>query len=197
MAADILLYDIDTVPVGKDQKQHVEIARDVAGKFNAIYGEVFVLPEADIKEDIMVIPGLDGDKMSKSYGNTIEIFCDRDTLEKKVMSIVTDSKEMGEKLDPDTCNIIKFHRLFNNPNTPGLEEQYRNGEIGYGESKKQLVDVIRDYFAEARERRKHLEQNPEMVEEILADGARKANEQAEKVLLRARKRMGLGAHADI
>ena len=150
MTADIILYDAEIVPVGRDQKQHVEMARDLAQKFNHHFGDTFVLPEAQIKAEVQTIPGLDGAKMSKSYGNTIEIFADEKTMKKKIMSIKTDSKEMGEALDPDTCNVMAFHRLFENPNLKTLEDQYRNGEIGFGGSKTQLFELVWDYFAEAR-----------------------------------------------
>ena len=191
MAADILLYDIDEVPVGKDQKQHVEIARDLAGKFNHHYGEVFKLPEPIISEDVMTIPWLDGAKMSKSYGNTIEIFADEKTLKKKIMSIETDSKQLGEPLDPDTCQVMAFHKLFENPNLSSLEDRYRNGEIGYGHSKLELFDLVWEYFSDARKKRAIYEQDPWLVDDIMQRWADRANEQATKTLVQVRKKMGI------
>lgn len=192
MTADIILYDAEKIPVGKDQIQHVEIARDIAQKFNHHYGETFVLPEALINEDVMTIPGLDGAKMSKSYGNTIEIFADEKVIKKKIMSIKTDSVELGEPLNPETCNVMAFHRLFGNPNLKQLENQYRNGEIGFGESKKQLFALVWEYFAEARARREKLAADQGYVDQVLSSGAGKANEIAGTKLKLVRERMGMG-----
>lgn len=194
MAMDILLYDAEIVPVGKDQKQHVEMARDLAQKFNHEYGDTFILPEPRILKDVATVPGLDGAKMSKSYGNTIEIFGTEKEIKKKIMSIKTESKELGEPLDPETCNVMAFHRLFNNPNLPKLEEDYRKGSIGFGESKKQLFGLIWEYFAEARERREKLEKNPDYIAEVLQKGAQKAKTIANKKLQDMRAKMGLGPH---
>lgn len=191
MAADILLYDIQKVPVGKDQKQHVEMARDIAQKFNHHFGETFVLPEAVIDENVETIPGLDGRKMSKSYGNTIPIFCDQKTLKKSIMSIKTDSIELGQPMNPDTCTIFRFHQLFANPRINELAADYRAGAIGFGHAKKELLELIWNYFAPARERRSQLEKNPLQVENILTQGAQKAQAVAEKTLARARKNIGL------
>jgi tryptophanyl-tRNA synthetase len=193
MAADILLYDAQIVPVGKDQAQHVEMARDLAQKFNHHFGETFVLPESQIKEDVQTIPGLDGAKMSKSYGNTIEIFADEKTMKKKIMSLKTDSKKLGEPLDPDTCNVMAYHRLFENPNLSKLEADYRAGNIGFGDSKKQLFELIWDYFASARERREILANDPAEVERILKMGAQKASAIAEAKLQTVRSKFGLSA----
>ncbi|MCF7812314.1 tryptophan--tRNA ligase [Candidatus Gracilibacteria bacterium] len=195
MAADILLYDAEVIPVGKDQKQHVEMARDIAQKFNHQFGEVFTLPKPRILKDVQTIPGLDGQKMSKSYGNTIDIFEDETVLRKKVMSIQTASVPLGEPLDPSGCTVFAFHKLFGNPNLKKLEQQYKNGEIGYGDSKKQLFELIWEYFREARERREKLLLNKKCVQEILEQGAQKANTIAEKKLSEVRKKMGLdGKH---
>lgn len=191
MAADILLYDAEVIPVGKDQKQHVEMARDIAQKFNHIYGDTFVLPEPQIKEDIQTIPGLDGKKMSKSYGNTIEIFGDEKVMKKKIMSIQTDSKEMGEALDPDSCLVFQLHSLFSNPNLEELRNQYKNGDIGYGGSKKQLFELVWAYFSEARRTREKLEKDHKLVDEILWNGAIKASEVANEKLMLVRERIGL------
>lgn len=193
MAADILLYDAEVVPVGKDQAQHVEMARDLAQKFNHHFGETFVLPEAQIKEDVQTIPGLDGAKMSKSYGNTIEIFGDEKTMKKKIMSIKTESKELGEALDPDTCNVMQYHRLFKNPNLVKLEDDYRNGAIGFGDSKAQLFELVWEYFAVARVRRAQLAADPAEVERILRSGAQKASAIAETKLQNVRSKFGLSA----
>ncbi len=191
MAADIILYDAAIVPVGKDQKQHVEMARDLAQKFNHHFGETFVLPTSQIKEEVQTIPGLDGAKMSKSYGNTIEIFGEEKDIKKKIMSIQTESKALGEPLDPDTCNVMQYHRLFGNPNTETLENAYREGSIGFGESKKQLFEFVWDYFAEARAKRTKLESDPAEVENILKKGAEKANLIAEAKLHTVRSKFGL------
>ncbi len=193
MAADILLYDANKVPVGKDQKQHVEMARDIAQKFNNQYGETFVLPEPEVIKDIETIPGLDGQKMSKSYGNTIEIFADEATLKKKIMSIKTASVSLGEPLDPKECLVFRFHELFENPNLKKLEEQYKKGEIGYGDSKKMLFDLVWEHFKEARETRAKLANDPKLVERILTEGATKANQIAEKKLAEVREKMGLSS----
>ena len=191
MAADILLYDAQIIPVGKDQKQHVEMARDIAQKFNHHYGETFVLPEPQIKEEIQTIPGLDGQKMSKSYGNTIEIFGEEKSMKKKIMSIQTDSKELGEPLDPGNCLVFQLHTLFENPDLEVLRAQYKNGEIGYGESKKQLFEFVWEYFAAARKVRTKLEKDKKLVDEILWNGAIKAAEVANEKLMLVRRRLGL------
>jgi len=193
MAADILLYDAQVVPVGKDQAQHVEMARDLAQKFNHHFGDTFVLPESQIKEDVQTIPGLDGAKMSKSYGNTIEIFGDEKTMKKKIMSLKTESVEMGEPINPETCNVFAYHRLFENPNLAQLEADYRTGNIGFGGSKKQLFELVWEYFAEARAKRAELEANPDEVQRILKIGAQKASAIAEKKLQAVRTRFGLSA----
>ncbi len=195
MASDILLYDADKVPVGKDQKQHVEMSRDIAQKFNHRYGETFTIPEPTIAENVATIPGLDGQKMSKSYGNTIEIFADEKTLKKKIMSIKTKSVAMGDPIDPKTCAVFAFHKLFNNPNLATLEKQYKSGDIGFGDSKKQLFELVWEFFASARESRAELEKDTKLVEKILRSGAEKANVIAERKLQEVRKKMGLdGTH---
>ncbi len=191
MAADILLYDAQVIPVGKDQKQHVEMARDIAQKFNHTYGETFVLPEPKISETVQTIPGTDGQKMSKSYGNTIEIFGEEKAIRKKVMSIQTDSKALGEPLDPKNCLVFQLHTLFNNPNLDTLKNQYLNGEIGYGDAKTQLFELIWDYFAPARKKREALLNDPGQVEMILKKGAEKAGSIANAKLKEVREKMGL------
>ena len=191
MAADILLYDAQKVPVGKDQKQHIEIARDLAQKFNNQYGEIFVLPEAEINPNVEVIPGLDGQKMSKSYGNTIEIFADEKILKKKIMSIKTESITLGTPIDPDKCNIFYFHKLFGNPSLNDLEKKYKEGKIGFGDSKKILFELIWDYFSESRKKREKIAQDKTWVEKILGKGAEKAKAISEKKLKLVRKKLGL------
>ncbi len=191
MAADILLYSAEKVPVGKDQKQHVEMARDIAQKFNHTFGETFVLPEADIQKNVQTIPGLDGQKMSKSYGNTIPIFAEEKVLRKKIMSIKTESKSLGEPLNPDTCNVFVFHKLFENPNLENLREKYLTGKIGYGDSKKQLFELVWEYFAEARVRREKFAENWGEVENIMQEGAQKAREISQAKLDEVREKIGV------
>ncbi len=190
-AADILLYSAEIVPVGKDQKQHIEIARDIAQKFNHEFGETFTLPEAQIDETLQVIPGLDGAKMSKSYGNTIPIFADEKVMKKQIMSIKTASANLGDPLDPDTCQVFAYHALFQNPELESLRDKYKTGKIGFGESKKQLLTLIWEYFRAAREKRAYYEQNPDLVSEILKKGAIKANEIAAAKLAETRSKLGL------
>jgi len=195
MASDILLYDANKVPVGKDQKQHVEMSRDIAQKFNHRYGDTFTIPKSIIAENVATIPGLDGQKMSKSYGNTIEIFADEATLKKKIMSIKTESVAMGDSIDPKTCAVFAFHKLFENPNLAKLEKQYKAGDIGFGDSKKQLFELVWKFFAEARTKRAELEKDAKLVEKILKAGAEKANTIAEKKLKTVREKVGLsGSH---
>lgn len=189
MAADILIYDAEIIPVGKDQKQHVEMARDIAQKINYHFDtEIFVIPEAKIDKNVQTIPGLDGQKMSKSYGNTIPIFAQEKELKKKIMSIQTQSIKLGQPIDPEKCSVFAFHKLFNNPNLKTLESQYRNGDIGFGDSKKQLFELVWEYFAPARERREKLAQNPDQVEAILKQGAEKASFIAHRKLEKMRKK---------
>lgn len=191
MAADILLYQAERVPVGKDQKQHLEITRDIAIKFNNAYGEVFVLPEPEIDENLAVIPGIDGQKMSKSYGNTINIFSDRSELKKRVMSIVTDSTPVEAPKNPDTCTVFALYRLFAPAeDILNMAERYRNGGVGYGEVKKELVDLVWNHFAPFRERREELIRDKEQVRKILNEGADKARYHANKTLRKIRKKVG-------
>ncbi len=193
MAADILLYDSNLVPVGKDQKQHLEMTRDIAVKFNERYGKTFVLPEPLIREETAVVPGIDGQKMSKSYGNTIEIFGDEKVLRKKIMSIVMDSRSVEEpKPDADQNIAIRLLRLVAPPEVAKEhEERLRAGGYGYAELKKNLFQYFWDYFAEARKRRAELEKNLDYVWEVLRKGAEKARAVASVVLQRARKACGL------
>ena len=193
MAADILLYDTQRVPVGKDQKQHLEMTRDIAIKFNQTYGETFVVPEAEIREDIAVIPGLDGQKMSKSYGNTIDIFGDEKSTRKKIMGIVMDSRTPAEpKPDADKNLAIQLLKLF----APGevsadYENRLRAGGLGYGDLKKALFEHYWTYYAAARAKRTELAANLDHVNAVLRDGAERARTVATAVLKRARKASGL------
>ncbi len=189
-AADILLYQADTVPVGKDQKQHIEMARDIAIKFNNAYGEMFVLPEAKISEEVAVVPGTDGQKMSKSYGNTIPVFASDAVIKKAVMGIVTDSKGISDPKDPDTCVIYQIHKLFlNDGERKSLAAEYRNG-LPYGDAKKKLLQTCMDHFAPMRKRRAELEKGGEIVE-IMLDGAKKASRIASETMEKVRKATGL------
>lgn len=192
MAADILMYDSNVVPVGKDQKQHVEVTRDIAIKFNMQYGDTFVLPEPQIRDDIAVIPGVDGQKMSKSYDNTIEMFLPQKKLRKKVMSIVTDSTPVEEPKDPDTNNVYAIYKLFATAEqTQAMADNYRKGGYGYGDAKKALLEVLLDHFADARKKREELVADQGFIDEIRKKGADKAREVATGVLDRVRKAIGM------
>jgi tryptophanyl-tRNA synthetase len=193
MAADILIYDSNVVPVGRDQKQHVEVTRDIAVKFNETYGDTFVLPEPRICEEVAVVPGIDGQKMSKSYGNTIEIFCDEKTLRKRIMSIVMDSRSPQEpKPDADQNVAVRLLKLV----APAAiaaehENRLRVGGLGYGDLKKALFEQCWTVFAEARARRADLAANLDHVETVLRQGALRARALARTVLDRARQNCGL------
>ena len=193
MAADILIYDSNVVPVGRDQKQHVEVTRDIAIKFNEQYGETFVIPEPQIRAEVAVIPGTDGQKMSKSYGNTIEIFGDEKTIRKKIMGIKMDSRPPEEpKPDAEKNLAIQLLKLV----APAavatdFENRLRAGGLGYGDLKKSLFEHYWNHFADARKKRAELAANLDYVNGILADGATKARTVAQKVLKRARKASGL------
>ena len=192
MAADILLYQADIVPVGKDQKQHLEVARDIGIRFNHIFGETFVIPEPAIEESVATVPGLDGQKMSKSYGNTIPIFLEGKELKKGVMAIQTDSTPVEEPKDPDACNLYSILRLFAAVDRLAeVRKLYVEGGAAYGYIKQELVDLIGDYFKDAREKRAELLQDKESLKKILAQGAHKAREKAAPTLDLVRKRVGL------
>lgn len=192
MAADILLYQSDLVPVGKDQKQHLEVARDIAIKFNNDFGETFVVPEAEIDEDVAIIPGTDGQKMSKSYGNTIDIFCDKKTLKKQVMGIVTDSTPVEEPKDPDSCNLFAIAALFlSEDEKADLAQRYRAGGLKYGEVKKDLLERVWEFFAPYRERRDALLADRDRLRGILKKGADKARDVADRTINEVRNRTGL------
>jgi len=193
-AADILIYKSDLVPVGADQKQHIEVTRDIAMRFNNTYGEVFTIPEDHIIESVAVVPGIDGQKMSKSYGNTIEIFEQPDSVRKKIMKIVTDSTPVEEPKDPDKCNIFALLRLVASlDELKDWENKYRSGGIGYGEAKKRLAELIIEHFEPFRQKRAELENNIDSVKKVLADGAGRAKVVAARTLAAARKAVGLGA----
>ncbi|MFO7871417.1 MAG: tryptophan--tRNA ligase [Kiritimatiellia bacterium] len=192
MAADILAYKSDVVPVGKDQKQHVEVTRDIAMKFNNRYGEVFTVPEPSILESVAVVPGVDGQKMSKSYNNHIEIFGDEKETRGRVMRIVTDSKPLEAPKDPDSCNVFALYRLFASPGDAArMAERYRAGGFGYGEAKKALFREMWNYFEPFRKRRRELERNMSEVEAILRGGSERAKAEAGVTLNNARKAVGL------
>jgi tryptophanyl-tRNA synthetase len=193
MAADILIYDSNIVPVGRDQKQHVEMTRDMAIKFNETYGETFVLPEPQIREEVAVVPGTDGQKMSKSYGNTIDIFGDEKAIRKKVMGILMDSRTPQEpKPDAEKNLAIQLLKLLAAPAVAkDYENRLRAGGLGYGDLKKALFEQYWSFFAEARKKRSELAANLDYVEGVLRDGAAKARAKAREVLARARRASGL------
>jgi len=192
MTADILMFQSDKVPVGKDQKQHVEVARDIAIKFNNEYGDVFTLPEPEIDEEVATVPGLDGQKMSKSYGNTIDLFADDKALRKQIMRIVTAPIPVEEPKDPDACNVYKLSRLFlDKAGDANLRARYQAGGLAFGDVKQELYEMVRDYFAPQAEYRRELLANPDGIREILARGADKARYAASKTLRKVRKKTGL------
>ena len=192
MSADILLYDVDIVPVGADQKQHVEYARDTAQKFNNTFGDTFKLPEPMILGDVAVVPGTDGRKMSKSYGNTIPLFGTDEEIKKAVMSIVTDSKTPDEPKDPDTCNIFALHKLFlSSDEALLLADRYIKGGLGYKESKDMLLAEILNLVSPMRERREMYAKDLDKVKEILKKGGEKAKEIAERKMKIVRDNVGV------
>jgi len=193
MAADILIYDSNVVPVGRDQKQHVEMTRDIAVKFNEQYGQTFVIPEPQIREEVAVVPGTDGQKMSKSYGNTIEIFGDEKVIRKKIMGIIMDSRQPAEpKPDAEKNLAVQLLKLVAPADVGNdFESRLRAGGLGYGDLKKALFENYWNYFADARKKRAELVANLPYVNGILADGAKKARTLAQTVLQRARKNCGL------
>lgn len=191
-AADILLYDADVVPVGKDQKQHLEVTRDIAIKMNEAFGELFKLPEPQIQDDVATIPGLDGQKMSKSYGNTIELFLPEKKMRKRVMGIVTDSTPLEAPKDPEGSTILEMYRLFASPaEVEQMREEFRAGGVGYGHFKQRLFEAMWEYFAPMRARRAELENDPGYVGEVLRAGATRARDVAAPVMERVRQAVGL------
>ncbi len=192
MAADILLYKATLVPVGKDQKQHLEMTRDIAIRFNQMFGETFVIPEAMIQDKVAVVPGIDGQKMSKSYNNTIELFGDPKSIRKRIMSVQTDSKGLEEPKDPDTCNVFALYKLFaGDAQVAEMAEKYRAGNFGYGHAKQALFEAYMDFFEPMRKRRAELEADPGYVEQILKNSAEKARQTARETLDAVRKAVGL------
>ena len=192
MASDILIVQSDVVPVGRDQKQHVEVTRDIAIKFNNAYGEVFRVPEPSILQHVAVVPGLDGQKMSKSYGNTIEIFGDPKETKARLMRIVTDSRGLEDPKDPATCNVFALWQLFaNDDERAEMEARYRAGGLGYGTVKKDLWERLQAYFEPMRRRREALASDPAAVEAVLQRGAERARVVARQTLRRARAAVGL------
>ncbi|MCR4942616.1 MAG: tryptophan--tRNA ligase [Campylobacter sp.] len=192
MAADILLYNTDVVPVGKDQIQHVEIARDIAMKFNNEHGEILHLPEFRVDENVATVPGTDGSKMSKSYGNTIDIFADAKTLKKQISSIVTDATPLEAPKKWQDCNVFNIAKLFlNQDEQDALKARYERGGEGHGHFKMYLNEVIWEYFKTARERYEHYSKNQGEVEEILAEGAKKARSHAQIIIEKVRKASGV------
>lgn len=191
MAADILIYKPNLVPVGKDQKQHVEIARDIAAHFGTTYGETFSLPEPYTPDSVAIVPGTDGQKMSKSYGNTIDIFAPEATLKKQVMGIVTDSTPVEEPKDPSKCHVFALYKLLATAQeVKTLETQYKKGGYGYGEAKKLLLSKIMEIFAEARKKRIELEDKKSYVDGVLQQGADRARKIASATLDEVRKKIG-------
>lgn len=194
MAADILIYDSDIVPVGRDQKQHVEVTRDIAIKMNEAFGEgLLKLPQPRIREETAVVPGLDGQKMSKSYDNTIQLFEELPALKKKIMSIKTDSTPVEEPKPVEDSSILALYKLVASPaDHQAMMDDFQRGGVGYGEFKKRLLQATTDYFAPFREKRAEITANPKYVDQVLAEGAEKARSVARKTLARVRDAVGLG-----
>ncbi len=193
MASDILIYQSDLVPVGKDQKQHLEMTRDLAIRFNQVYKkDVFKIPEPIISESVAVVPGTDGQKMSKSYNNTIELFGEEKAIRKKIMSIPTDSTPMEEPKDPDKCNIFALYKLFSTQEQiDALAAKYRAGNFGYGHAKQALFEAYMEFFAPMRKRREELLKDPGYIEDVLKKGAERANAVAAVTMDKVRRTVGL------
>ena len=192
MAADILIYDSDVVPVGKDQKQHIEMTRDLAVKMNETFGQIFKLPEPRINPETQVVPGLDGQKMSKSYGNNIDIFGDESETRKRVMGIVTDSTPVETPKDPAKSTIFQLYSVFaSKDEIANMRERFKKGGTGYGDFKRQLFEKLWDYFAPMRKRREEILKDKSYIGDVLASGAKRANEAANVVMERVRTAVGL------
>ena len=192
MASDILIYGSNLVPVGKDQKQHLEITRDIAIKFNNQYGEIFTIPEELIPEEVAIVPGIDGQKMSKSYNNTIPIFGKEKAIRKTIMNIVTDCKQLEDPKDPDSCNVVALFKLFaSGEELEEMKARYRAGGYGYGHAKQALFEKMWSYFEPMRQRRTELEANMDYVWEILRKGGERAREEAQRTMDKVRKAVGL------
>jgi len=192
MAADILIYDSDIVPVGKDQKQHIEMTRDLAGKMNEQFGQIFKLPEARIRPATETVPGIDGQKMSKSYGNNIDIFGDEKETRKRVMSIVTDSTPVEAPKDPAKSTIFQLYSLFaSKDEIASMRERFKKGGTGYGDFKKELFEKLWEYFSPMRKRREEILADKLYIDNVLVRGAKRANEVADDVMTRVRAAVGL------
>jgi len=192
MAADILIYDSDIVPVGKDQKQHIEITRDLAVKINETYGDVFKLPEPRISAETQVVPGIDGQKMSKSYNNNIDIFGDEKETRKRIMGIVTDSTPVEAPKDPSRSTIVQLYSLFaSKVEIAEMCERFQKGGTGYGDFKKQLFEKLWEFFVPMRKRREEIMRDESYIDEVLTSGAKRANEVANQVMKRVRDAVGL------
>jgi tryptophanyl-tRNA synthetase len=192
MAADILIYDSDVVPVGRDQKQHLEVTRDIAIKMNETFGPIFKLPEPHIQAETAIVPGLDGQKMSKSYGNTIDLFGDEKETRKRVMSIVTDSTPVEASKDPEASTIFHLFSLFaSKEEAAEMGAAFRKGGIGYGDFKKQLFEKLWEYFEPMRKRRQEILGDSAYIDTVLARGAAQANAVASEVMERVRSAVGL------
>lgn len=193
MAADILIHEADLVPVGQDQKQHLEVTRDIATKFNQTYGDVLKLPEPYILDSVAIVPGIDGRKMSKSYGNGIHMFADRGPLKKEVMRIVSDSAPVEAPKDPDSSNVFAIWSLFASPEERcEMAARFRKGGVAYGDVKKDILARILEDFAPARERREEFAKDPDSVEDVLRDGARRARERTVPLMEQVRDACGIG-----
>ena len=198
MAADILAYDAKVVPVGKDQLQHLEMTREVARKFNHLMGETFVIPKAKISQQTQYIPGTDGNKMSKSRKNTINIFTDDKKLRKQIMSIQTDSTPLEEPKQTDTCKVFALYKIFaNEEQTLQMERHYASGNYGYGQAKQALFELIKDQFKDIRERYTSYTNNVNKIEQALQIGAKKARVVLDQTLQRVRERLGYGGYASL
>jgi tryptophanyl-tRNA synthetase len=191
MAADIIGYDANIVPVGKDQIQHLEITRDIAKSFNHQYGDTFIIPETSVNEEVMIIPGTDGQKMSKSYNNTISIFNNEKELKKEVMSIITDSTPLEEPKNPDTCNVFNIYKVVATPSqTEEIRNKYVNGGFGYGHAKNALLEILIERFKKEREAYQFLMNNPKELDAIMKIGSDKARKVLGGVLKRVRGKLG-------
>ncbi|MDD5551652.1 MAG: tryptophan--tRNA ligase [Candidatus Pacebacteria bacterium] len=192
MAADILIYNSDIVPVGKDQKQHVEMAQETAKRFNNIYGKTFKIPEIMVKQDVAVIKGLDGRKMSKSYNNVIGLFDSEEETKEKIMKIVTDSKRPEEPKNPENCNVFYFHKLFSpKSELEKIRKRYKEGGISYQESKEILAKNINKFLAKIRDKKKKLDKNENYIKKVLEEGKTAALREAQKTLNKAKKKVGV------
>ena len=192
MAADILLYDADVVPVGKDQLQHLEMTRDIAGSFNHQMGDTLTLPKSKVSESVMIVPGIDGKKMSKSYNNTINIFTEEKLLKKQIMSIITDSLGLEDAKNPSSCNVFKIFKLLaNESQIKEMVRKYMKGGFGYGHAKNELLDLIIEKFSKEREIYFELMSEPKKIEQKLKEGSEKARKIASSVLLRVKNKLGI------